>query len=213
VCTYNLFWWNAFDQNPWKSNEIVANIKDQLKPDVIGFQEVDSPSDIQRRTGLQPASKFAAAQGVMVAPGLFVTGDSGSQDLQATGKWGARYVTWVQLTHEATGRRFWHFNTHWCVQSGNGRTCNEEVRYEGAKNMLKLIREKAGSDPVVVTGDFNANMNERGPQHFVESGLKLAVSNWVDAIFYSDHWQLTAQGVGDRAQSDHRPVFAELELS
>ena len=26
--------------------------------------------------------------------------------------------------------------------------------------MLKAIQEKAGDDPVVITGDFNANMNE-----------------------------------------------------
>lgn len=34
--------------------------------------------------------------------------------------------------------------------------------------MLKAIQEQAGDDPVVITGDFNANMNEllgaEGPQ-------------------------------------------------
>ena len=37
---------------------------------------------------------------------------------------------------------------------------NEDVRYRGAQNMLKAIQEKAGDEPVVITGDFNANMNE-----------------------------------------------------
>mmetsp|Transcript_30345 Transcript_30345/g.56893 ORF Transcript_30345/g.56893 Transcript_30345/m.56893 type:complete len:376 (+) Transcript_30345:51-1178(+) len=210
--SYNLYWWNAFDQNSWKSDSIIRNIRDNLRADTLGLQECDSPSLIRDRTGLEQASKFSAAQGVMMKPGLFTTGETGSRDLQATGKWGARYVTWVQLTHQQSGRTFWHFNTHWCVASGNGRVCNEEVRYVGAKNMLATIQEKAGNDPVVVTGDFNANMNEKGPRHFQTNGLKLAVSEWVDAIFYSHHWQVRATGRGDAANSDHRPVFAELEL-
>ena len=37
---------------------------------------------------------------------------------------------------------------------------NEDVRYRGAQNMLKAIQENAGDEPVVITGDFNANMNE-----------------------------------------------------
>ena len=40
------------------------------------------------------------------------------------------------------------------------RQGNEEVRYRGAQNMLKAIQENAGDQPVVITGDFNANMNE-----------------------------------------------------
>ncbi|CAE7649994.1 unnamed protein product [Symbiodinium pilosum] len=215
VVSYNIYWWNAFDQNPWKSEQIIANINNKLVPDAIGLQECDSPSRIQDSTGLARASRFAGAQGVMMDPARLraVPGTSGSEDLRATGKWGPRHVTYVQLADRDTGRTFWIFNTHWCVASGNGRTCNEGVRYTGAKNMLNVIREKAGDSPVVVTGDFNANMNERGPQHFLQNGFKLAIVEWVDAIFYSErHWNLVAQGKGDRAQSDHRPVYAELEL-
>ncbi|CAE6922422.1 unnamed protein product [Symbiodinium natans] len=214
VVSYNLYWWNAFGQNPWKGEQIIDNIRERLAPSAIGLQECDSPSRIQESTGLAQASTFAGAQGVMMDPSQLrvVAGTSGSQDLQATGKWGPRHVTWVQLADRATGRTFWHFNTHWCVHSGNGRTCNAEVRYTGAKNMLTVIREKAGNSPVVVTGDFNANMNEQGPQHFLQNGFRLAVVEWVDAIFYSEHWNLVSQGSGDAAGSDHRPVFAELEL-
>ena len=35
---------------------------------------------------------------------------------------------------------------------------------------------------MLVTGDFNAEIDERGPQHFVANGLKLAVNEWVDRI-------------------------------
>ncbi|CAE7617328.1 unnamed protein product [Symbiodinium natans] len=214
VVSYNLYWWNAFGQNPWKGEKILANIRDNLGAHSIGLQECDSPSRIQESTGLAQASKFAGAQGVMMDSSKLrvVAGTSGSQDLQATGKWGPRHVTWVQLADKATGKSFWHFNTHWCVANGNGRTCNEAVRYTGAKNMLDVIRAKAGNSPTVVTGDFNANMNEKGPQHFLQNGFRLAIVEWVDAIFYSEHWKLVSQGRGDAAESDHRPVFAELEL-
>ena len=178
VVSYNIFWWNAFGQNPWKGEKIIENIREKLRPEALGLQECDSPSRIRQETGLAEASKFAGAQGVMMDPSRLrvVEGTSGSEDLRATGKWGARYVTWVQLADKSTGRSFWHFNTHWCVASGNGRTCNEEVRYTGARNMLNVIRARAGSSPVVVTGDFNANMNEKGIRHFLSNGFRLAVT-------------------------------------
>ena len=34
----------------------------------------------------------------------------------------------------------------------------------------------AGDDPVVITGDFNARLSEKGPRHFLDSGFKLAAS-------------------------------------
>merc|ERR1739848_460559 len=110
--------------------------------------------------------------------------------IHATGKWGPRYVTWAELTHVPSGRTFWHFNTHWCVHSGNGQTCGSGKRFTGAKNMLALIRQKAGTHiPAVITGDFNANMDEPGPKYFRQNGFDVAVVSWVDAVLYSkDHW-------------------------
>jgi len=213
VVSYNLFWWNAFGQNPWKGEQVTKNIKNKLGADVLGLQECDSTGLIESRTGYSRASKFSGAQGVMVKPGLFTVGDHGSRDIGATGKWGPRYVTWAQLTHMQSGRTFWHFNTHWCVHSGNGRTCSADKRYTGAKNMLKVIREKAGDSPVIITGDFNAGRGEAGPQYFLQNGFSLAEWNWVDGVFYSTaHWQTGFTGTGEHAESDHRPVIAELEL-
>merc|ERR1712226_434331 len=124
-----------------------------------------------------------------------------------------RYVTWAQLTHRASGRTFFHFNTHWCVHSGNGRTCSADKRFVGARNMLAVIREKAGDAPVIITGDFNAEFDEPGPNHFLQNGFSIAVNKWVDTIFYSTaHWRKGWTGKGDSAHSDHSPVIAELEF-
>jgi len=47
---------------------------------------------------LSEASQFKGAQGVMIREGRFRASNKGSRDLEATGKWGPRYVTWVKLT-------------------------------------------------------------------------------------------------------------------
>ena len=60
--------------------------------------------------------------------------------------------------------------------------CSEEIADVGLSRSRQAIFELAGKDPVLVTGDFNAEIDERGPQHFVANGLKLAVNEWVDSI-------------------------------
>jgi len=213
IASYNLFWWNAFKQNAWKSNHVIDNIK-SFQADTLGLQECDEPRQIEGRAGYIAASPFKGAQGVVVKPGVFKVEQAGSSDIRATGKWGPRYVTWAELTHLDSGRRFWHFNTHWCVHSGNGHTCTSDTRHVGAKNMLAVIREKAGTEsPVVVTGDFNAELGEAGPQYFLQNGFSLAINNWVDSIFVStEHWEVRSTSVGDFSYSDHRPVIARLRL-
>lgn len=216
VVSYNLFWWNAFKQNPEKSGSIVANIKN-MQADALGLQECNDPGTITSRTGNMygAVSPFKDNQGVMVKPGLFTVEAQGSRDLQARGKWGARYVTWVKLRHAPSGRSMFLFNTHWCVHSGNGYTCDSGVRHTGAKNMLRAIREVAGtSSPVVITGDFNAGMGEPGPRELLQNGFALAKHSGVDAIFYSQgHWSVVRASAGDAANSDHRPVIVELQFA
>lgn len=46
----------------------------------------------------------------------------------------------------------------------------------------QAIQELTKADPVIITGDFNAEMDERGPQHFLKNGFNLAVNKWVDSI-------------------------------
>ncbi|CAK0788232.1 unnamed protein product, partial [Prorocentrum cordatum] len=224
VVTYNLFWWNAFGSNRWSAGEsVLRNIRDNLGSALLGVQECDDPSLVQQSTGYQPASSFAGAQGTFVDGGLFEVsrdvGATGYQDLQARGKWGPRYATWARVSHKPTGRSIWHFNTHWCVHNGNGHTCTWETRLAGARNMVNLIREKAGTrggalrDPVVITGDFNLGVNEAGMRHLLDNGFSLAKYDRPDFVLFSTpHFRLLSSGIGDSAGSDHSPVFAELEF-
>ncbi len=60
-----------------------------------------------------------------------------------------RVVTWAQFKDLKTGKTFFHFNTHFDHMG-------QVARKESAKLLLRKINEIAGSTPVIVTGDFNA---------------------------------------------------------
>ena len=154
VVSYNLYWWNAFGQNPWslgrcttlstacgqgvtRTSRFTARTAQEERPHhsehqehaearfhrpagdlrrvregpkrdsaAARAQECDEPQTIRDRAGLERASKFDGAQGIMVKPGqvrrpsvlgprssalcpircsagVFRKGDSGSRDIQA----------------------------------------------------------------------------------------------------------------------------------
>ena len=60
-----------------------------------------------------------------------------------------RIVTWARLKERTAGVTFLFFNTHW-DHVGN------MARVESGKLMRRMIDEKRGDDPVIVTGDFNS---------------------------------------------------------
>jgi endonuclease/exonuclease/phosphatase family metal-dependent hydrolase len=61
----------------------------------------------------------------------------------------SRVVTWGHFEDLKTGEKFYHFNTHFDHRG-------EIARRESAKLLLEGVSEIAGSEPLVVTGDFNA---------------------------------------------------------
>lgn len=185
-----------------------------LVPDTVGLQECGSTSILQSRSGYQPASQWGDSNGVAVKPGVFTVLSSGSRNLNARGRWGDRYVTWARLQHRSSGRTFWHFNSHWCCCSASGYTCDGNTRYTGASNMLQAIQQNAGSEPVVITADFNAPQNEQSIQLFLRNGFTVAQWNWVDAVMYSTaHWTKISSSTGSPEGSDHSPVIADLRLN
>lgn len=80
--------------------------------------------------------------------------------------------------------------------------------------MVLAIQQTAGSEPAVITGDFNAGQGERGIQRLLGAGFAIAQWNWVDAVMYSTaHWTKISSSTGDSAGSDHPPVIADLQLN
>jgi len=59
-----------------------------------------------------------------------------------------RMVTWVKLQEQQTGKVFYHFNTHLDHQSG-------EARLQSVHLLYKKITENVGTNPAIITGDFN----------------------------------------------------------
>jgi endonuclease/exonuclease/phosphatase family metal-dependent hydrolase len=60
-----------------------------------------------------------------------------------------RIVTWAHLEDKRTGRRFYVFNTHF-------DHIGTVARRESANLLLRKVKEIAGDNPAVITGDFNA---------------------------------------------------------
>ena len=74
-----------------------------------------------------------------------------------------RVVTWGHFSDRATGKTFYHFNTHFDHRG-------ETARRESAKLLLTQIREIAGNAPITVTGDFNAQPSSE-PIVIITGGL------------------------------------------
>ncbi|MBN1895114.1 endonuclease/exonuclease/phosphatase family protein, partial [bacterium] len=60
-----------------------------------------------------------------------------------------RVVTWGEFRDRKTGKRFFHFNTHFDHMG-------ETARRESAKLLLEKVEGIAGHSDAVVTGDFNS---------------------------------------------------------
>lgn len=88
--------------------------------------------------------------------------------------WDAAYprvVTWGEFRHKKTGKIFYAFNTHFDHMG-------KIARRESARLLLKMVKEIAGNNKAVITGDFNATpqdepvqviLDEKNPLHFTDS--------------------------------------------
>ena len=153
-----------------------------------------------------------------------------------------RVVTWAQFEDRQTGKKFYHFNTHFDHRG-------EIARQESAKLLLKKITQIAGKEPVVVTGDFNSTPDSlpyrlltRNLTGFVNSklidtkqishlphhgsdgtfnGFKLSslekTNQPIDYIFIKNGIKVCSHGTLSDTfngffSSDHHPVLAELTI-
>lgn len=83
---------------------------------------------------------------------------SETPEVVASKSWDAaitRIVTWGHFEDKATGKRFYHFNTHFDHRG-------EQARTESARLLRARIAAIAGTAPVVVTGDFNFEPSAEG---------------------------------------------------
>src|SRR5215218_4732599 len=82
-----------------------------------------------------------------------------------------RIVTWAKFKDRKTRKQFFAFNTHF-------DHIGQVARRESAKLLLQKIKEIAGNNPIVVTGDFNSKptdepikviLDATNPNHLTDS--------------------------------------------
>ena len=159
--------------------------------------------------------------------------------------WDAAYprvVTWAKFEERATGKTFFHFNTHFDHRG-------ERARVESARLLLQSVGGIAGrSSPVIVTGDFNFNeaaegyriltgkadgkspgarvlhdarylslQGHHGPTATFNDFKALVPDSKIDYVFAGKGVKVRQHGVlsdtwDGRFPSDHFPVLAEVAL-
>lgn len=143
-----------------------------------------------------------------------------------------RICSWVQLQDIKSRKKFYLFNVHFDHQG-------VVARKESGKLMVQKIREIAGNEPVLLTGDFNGGRDSEWYQTVATSGiLKDAYSDVkfpyqnnsssngfrtprgtgvIDHIFISkqftaSRWGILTDTYFGKFPSDHFPVIATVSF-
>ncbi len=142
-----------------------------------------------------------------------------------------RICSWVYLQHKASGKKFYFFNAHYDHQG-------VQARRESSKLILQKIKEIAGIEPVIFTGDLNGSHSSEPYQTIANSvilkdtykevkypyvnnashngfGATKDSTNIIDHIFITKHfiakkWGVLTDTYHGKYPSDHFPVLAEV---
>jgi endonuclease/exonuclease/phosphatase family metal-dependent hydrolase len=144
-----------------------------------------------------------------------------------------RICSWVYLEEIKTRKKFYLFNVHFDHQG-------VIARRESAKLMVQKIKQIAGSQPFVLTGDFNGSRSSELYQILSNSqilsdsysGVKFPYENngsftgfktpkgmdVIDHIFISKHfssikWGILTDTYFGKYPSDHFPIVSHLKLN
>tara|TARA_B100000767_G_scaffold261765_1_gene273736 strand:- start:1011 stop:1805 length:795 start_codon:yes stop_codon:yes gene_type:complete len=169
VLSYNIRYDNPNDgENQWKyRKEIIANYIKEIRPDIIGMQEVLDPQLVFLDISLTEFSFVGVAREDGKTKGEYspILYNSNRLTLLQTDTfwlsetpkvisvgWDAaleRICTYAQFEHKETGLKFWVFNTHF-------DHIGELARIQSAKLIHQKIKMlNINNFPVIITGDFN----------------------------------------------------------
>jgi len=144
-----------------------------------------------------------------------------------------RICSWVYLQDLKSGKKFYFFNAHYDHEG-------KIARMESSKLVLKKIKEIAGNQPAIFTGDLNGNHQSEWYLSLKNGGLladsfdqvkypyvnNSSFNGWgkqlqgddiIDHVFVSKHfnakrWGLLTDTYRGKFVSDHFPVLVDLEL-
>lgn len=191
VMSYNLRYASATGPNAWPQRRpLMKECIEQISPDIIGTQEglyqqlKDLASDLPGYAWIG-LGRDGGSKGEFMA--IFYRQSrleplafdhfwlSDTPNVIGSSTWGnsnRRMVTWVRFLDRQTKREFYHVNTHFDHQVQAAR-----------EKSASLLREKAGqlqpALPVVLTGDFNADAQNKA--HQILTAEDFFVDTWNSA--------------------------------
>jgi len=165
VLTYNLFWWNLFDQKGGSgrsAGKLIAQTGGSEQYDIMAFQECDdrhrviNDAKLEGLPGEWEAIDGGRAVAIAYLKSRWMLKAHGSEDVgedHAHQHYGKRTAQWVRLQH-TDGKVVFFVNHHGPLPVGWGGGCTGRA---AAYNIMRVIAEHAHpDDAIVLVGDFNA---------------------------------------------------------
>ncbi|WP_188466632.1 endonuclease/exonuclease/phosphatase family protein [Marivirga lumbricoides] len=139
-----------------------------------------------------------------------------------------RICTYVRLIEKSSGKGFYIFNSHFATSN------RVEARSKSAKLLVNRVNERTIKDPVILTGDFNSIESDPITSFFKtgsDNPVKLrdtyrdvhpsSGGNTFGSVKYdyiyvpasSNIQTLASEVIESPVGSDHRPIWAELDLN
>jgi endonuclease/exonuclease/phosphatase family metal-dependent hydrolase len=231
VMSYNLFGWNAFNRNDWRSEHVLNKIK-AWGPDVLGAQEVETGGS----QGYHEVANRLAGETLLEENGGSQFFDSSALEVQETASSPLENGYWISMTrfkHKTSEAYFLFFNSHWAHGYGIEQA-------QMVADFVHAQRVKYNSAPSILVGDTNQfchgyesdawryllGQNGSSPVVFedvIDHDQNRSFSDYrnpncrVDVVFATkDEWIVRqsdidrdGMGLGGIA-SDHAPLMAEL---
>jgi endonuclease/exonuclease/phosphatase family metal-dependent hydrolase len=254
VATFNIRYANQNDiGNLWKDRApIVSNLIRFHDFDVFGTQEgllnqlEDISSALPQYTrygiGREDGKEKGEFSAIFYKKAVFTLLDKGDFWLSETPDkpslgWDAtccnRICSWVYLQHKPTGKKFYFFNTHFDHQG-------MVARKESSKLILQKIKNIAGNNPAILTGDLNGDHDSEWYNTLANSGLlkdayqsvknpyanngsfngfgaTIDQKKIIDHVFVSKQFNIRKWGIltdtyHGKYPSDHFPIVAFIEF-
>ena len=249
VGTFNVRWDDPVDgPRRWdKRRASVLAFLGDWKPDVLGMQEVRSGPLADLRRALGDYDSVAAGRDdgadagehcpVFFRRERFALEEAGTfwfsdtPDTPGSQGWGCRHpriATWAYLRDRVDGSAFYFYSLHWDHES-------QAARENSARLLAERIAARRTPDPVIVAGDFNAEVPNPAlaalqspdspvPRSALAGAFAPTSGSFhgfsgdapgtpIDHLLLSPEWEVIDAGVvrgGPPYLSDHFPLAATL---
>jgi endonuclease/exonuclease/phosphatase family metal-dependent hydrolase len=225
VLTYNLFWWNLFDQNgggDQSAARLIQRTSRDASYDFMGFQECEDANRVLREAGLTEeyvsidggsaiAVAYRRSRWSLLSQGTEYVGEDSKNQY-----YGKRRAMWARLRHTTSGKTVFFINHHGPLSVSQGGGCTGSAT---SLNIVRVIAQNAReSDVIILVGDFNAQL---GSSRIEELNRRLSLVYSGTSIGGVDHVYSNCQsqasgrnlGKGDGShKSDHDALSATFRI-